>query len=194
MADDDTPARGWTPVPDPTELTTKNLQREIAALKELIEARIVSLDHTISTRLEGHETLQKVQFEHIADKFIDRDAHADKANRDSKDNIAAALQAAKESVFQHNQASSIAIAKSETAMNKTIDQIMTLIHTSNDSLESKISDIKDRLTSIEGKGAGVAATQSKQEKDSSFWVSVVAVLVAFSSLIVMVFINVTKGG
>lgn len=46
-------AMGSVPVPDPTELTTKALLREIAALKELVETRLGVNMRITETRLEG---------------------------------------------------------------------------------------------------------------------------------------------
>ena len=214
--------RGLTdrrPIPDPTVLTTQQLQREIQALRDILNTRIDAVQDQLHVRLSAMDKAMEVataivthtpteidkqilhlkelhdaKFAAIDRQFENRDSRAEQANRDNKENVAAALNAAKESVKQHNDASALAIAKSEAATNKQIDQIMTLFHTSNGSLEGKIGDIKDRLTLIEGKGAGVTVAQNKQEKDSSFWVSVVAVLVAFGSLIAMVLINLAKNG
>jgi hypothetical protein len=115
---------GSVPVPDPTTLTTKALEKDIAALKELLSDRIESLRENIETRLSGN----------------------DKA-------IAATLEAQKE-----------AVGKSEQSVAKQIDAISTLIRSESSATDSKIGDIKDRLTAIEAgkKGAtslwgGIAA-------------------------------------
>ena len=46
----DTP--DWRPVPDPTLLTTQQLLRELAALRELLETRINALDRLLSRRMD----------------------------------------------------------------------------------------------------------------------------------------------
>jgi hypothetical protein len=38
------PAGGWQPVPDPTRLTTEQLRRELATLREIIETRLDGMD------------------------------------------------------------------------------------------------------------------------------------------------------
>jgi hypothetical protein len=38
------PAGGWQPVPDPTRLTTEQLRRELATLREIIETRLHGMD------------------------------------------------------------------------------------------------------------------------------------------------------
>ncbi len=44
---------GSTPVPDPTILTTQQLVREIAALREILERQIAAITDKIETRLDG---------------------------------------------------------------------------------------------------------------------------------------------
>jgi hypothetical protein len=41
------PQQGWTPVPDPTTLTTEALRREVAGLKELLETRLDAMDRAV---------------------------------------------------------------------------------------------------------------------------------------------------
>jgi hypothetical protein len=38
------PASGWQPVPDPTRLTTEQLRRELATLREILETRLRGMD------------------------------------------------------------------------------------------------------------------------------------------------------
>src|SRR6185437_2266058 len=45
-------APDWRPVPDPTLLTTQQLLRELAALRELLETRINALDRLLSRRMD----------------------------------------------------------------------------------------------------------------------------------------------
>ena len=45
-------APDWRPIPDPTLLTTQQLLRELAALRELLETRIDSLDRVLSRRMD----------------------------------------------------------------------------------------------------------------------------------------------
>lgn len=139
-----------TPVPDPTTLTTQSLLREIAGLRELLEARL----STVSLAVNQLEELHQEKFNSIAIQFRERDTRAEQSAKDSKIAVDAALQAAKEAVGEQNKSSALAIAKSESATMKQIDQIASLITTLNKSLDDKVVDIKDRMTLIEGHSKG----------------------------------------
>lgn len=155
---------GTVPVPDPTVLTTQQLIREILAVRELIETRLDGMDKAInliqvqSDRVPGHidgavsrlQELHAEKFDSIAIQFKERDSRTEQTSKDNKVAIDAALQAQKEAVGKQNEANSQAIAKSEAAFIKQIDQIGTLITTMNSAIDGKINDIKDRLTTIEG--------------------------------------------
>jgi hypothetical protein len=156
------------PVPDPTVLTTQQLTREILAIRELIEARLDGMDKAInliqaqSDRAPQHidsaitaavgrlQELHSEKFESIATQFKERDIRTEQTSRDNKVAIDAALQAQKEAVGKQNESNAQAIAKSEAAFIKQIDQIGILITTMGSATDDKISDIKDRLTTIEG--------------------------------------------
>lgn len=81
----------------------------------------------------------------------------EQSSKDSKVAVDAALQAAKEAVGEQNKSSALAIAKSETATTKQIDQLGILIQNNTKAFDDKISDLKDRLTRIEGMGQGASA-------------------------------------
>jgi hypothetical protein len=158
------------PVPDPTILTTEALHREINALKELLQARFDAMERATEIRdrhmkeLEGMigvkvEQLQELhaeKFRSIAVQFAERDTRTEQTSRDSKVAVDAALQAAKEAVGEQNRSSALAISKSEAATTKQIDQQGTLIQTTTLGLNDKIDDLKERLTSIEGRSKGMA--------------------------------------
>ena len=152
---------GSRPVPDPTELTTKNLQREIQSLRELLETRIEAIADTMADRKAQFDTTPDLIREHVThlrelveEKFIG-------VGRQFAGNevaLNAALLAAKEAVKEQNTSNNTAIMKSEGATNRQIEQLGTLIKTTSDGLIDKIDDLKDRLTLIEGKGAGFQAS------------------------------------
>lgn len=89
------------PRPDPTRLTTEQLWREIAALKEIILFRVGSLK-------ELHES----KFTSVERQFAD-----------AKIALDAALQAAEKAVGKQTEAFADSIAKSETATTKQIDAL-----------------------------------------------------------------------
>src|SRR5665213_4442028 len=114
MADDPSRSRSASgedirPIPDPSTLTTSQLHRELASLRELIEARLDGTDKRIEIQ------------------FAERDKRADQAAKDSKSAVDAAFAAAKEAVSEQNKSSALAISKSETATTKQIDSILSLL-------------------------------------------------------------------
>jgi hypothetical protein len=167
------PTTGDTfPRPDPTVLTTDQLRREIAALREIIETRMQGMDRAtqllqattnripsdVDTKVDHLKTLHEEKFHSIEIQFHERDVRAEQTSRDTKTAVDAALQAAKEAVGAQTQASDRAIAKSETATTKQIDQITQLIQSNAVAQDAKISDLKDRLLLIEGRGSGFASS------------------------------------
>ena len=161
-------AANFVPIPDPTVLTTQQLTREILAIRELIEARLDGMDKAInliqaqSDRAPSHiqttieaavgrlQELHNEKFISIETQFKERDVRTEQTSKDNKVAIDAALQAQKEAVGKQNESNSQAIAKSEAAFIKQIDQIGMLIATMGKGTDDKIRDIKDRLTTIEG--------------------------------------------
>lgn len=167
---------GSRPVPDPTVLTTQQLQREILMLKELIETRLDSYDtgirllqanadkapsiSVVEKSVESLRALHEEKFKSIAVQFSERDTRTEQTSRDSKVAVDAALQAAKEAVGEQNKSNAASIAKSEAGFTKQIDQTILLVTSMTASLNDKIDDIKTRLTSIDGEKRGVGLSAS----------------------------------
>lgn len=170
------PLTHCTPVPDPTVLTTAQLLRTVEGLREVIEARLVGVNEgfallrggidgqpqAIADAIRHLTELQNEKFESIRLQFIERDARTAQTSLDSKTAIAAALQAAKEAVGEQNKSSALAIAKSEAATTKQIDQIGKTMDTGLAGLNDKIEDGKltatalaQRVTASESSGKGV---------------------------------------
>ena len=171
--------KGSTPVPDPTLLTSQALSVAVESLKELMRAEIHGRAELVDSRFDAidraNELLQKImdaqpgisekllsnlrtlheeKFGSIQTQFQERDTRTEQTSRDSKVAVDAALQAAKEAVGEQNKSSALAIAKSEAATTKQIDQIGTLVGSTTAGLNDKIDDIKDRITRIEGNTLG----------------------------------------
>jgi hypothetical protein len=210
----------WTPVPDPTVLTTQatdaakdQLRREIQCLREIIETRLDAIDRATvllqtyqggmpklmqeavvhaQTLMDERLRTQEEKFRSIQIQFTERDTRAEQTSRDSKVAVDAALQAAKEAVGAQNASSALAIAKSEAATMKQIDQLGTLFQTGMGSLDSKISDLKDRLTLIEGRTAGMTGQQATQQTSSSFVLAIVVAGISALGLVAMVLFNIAK--
>jgi hypothetical protein len=170
---------GSRPVPDPTRLTMEALQREASSLKELVFTRLTAMDKAVELFANNlnrvptdvdkqvgnlkdlhNERFNRVdtQLVGIQLQFAERDKRAEQISKDSKIAVDAALQAAKELGNEQTRASALAIAKSETATAKQIDQINVNLQTINAALNDKIDDVKGRLTNSEGSWKGVGNT------------------------------------
>lgn len=142
------------PIPDPTELTTAQLYREIAALTRIMETRMEGYDKAIEllqafadrmpttamvqASLDGLKAVMEERFISTKMQFEQRDVA-----------VAAALQAAKEAVLEQNRSSATAISKSELATQKQIDTQSSLISTATGALRDQIDDLKARLIRVE---------------------------------------------
>ena len=132
--------------PDPTERTLDQSRREIAMLRELLEAKLHGKDEVavllkefnteirnhLRVELAGLKELEEEKFKGINAQFSQRDIA-----------LTAALQAQKESAAAQQVANSEAIQKSESATTKQMD-----------GLSDKIEDIKERVTAVEGSRQG----------------------------------------
>lgn len=190
MADDLHSGYGSTPVPDPTVLTTAALTREIAALKEIVFTRLDGMDRAIIvfneniTRVPTEvdkqvahlKALHDEKFKSIQVQFLERDVRAEQSSKDSKVAVDAALQAAKE-----------AVGKSEVSTVKQIDQMKEMISEGNKSLDGKVTDVKERLTRLEGKSEGRVVADTGHQMTSSFVVSVMSVLIALAALVALLY-------
>jgi hypothetical protein len=187
------------PVPDPTSLTTRQLHRELASVKEVIYTRLDGMDRAIVlfnesvTRVPTDTDKQIVhlrelhdeKFQSIAVQFLERDTRTEQTSRDSKVAVDAALQAAKEAVGEQNKSSALAIAKSEGATTKQIDQILALLQAATKASDDKFGDLKDRLNLIEGREMGARNTEKKAGDHWGLIFGGVMALVAVASLIML---------
>jgi hypothetical protein len=171
---------GWTPVPDPTKLTTDavgaaedRLRREMATLREIIEARILALENDAELRLDALREvrpqterqinhlreLHNEKFASVALQFAERDVRTQQAVEASKEALDAALLAAKELVGQQNTSNVEAAAKAEASFTKQIDQIAVTISTLERSFTDRLTELKERIDRGEGQGQGETAAQ-----------------------------------
>jgi hypothetical protein len=207
-----TPGGGWVPVPDPTALTTAQLRRELATLRELVEAqistasaaltaRLDAMDEANGLRLDGMREVPAVireqiahlkelhdeKFSSIALQFAERDTRTEQAAKASKEALDAALLAAKELVSQQNEANSATADKAEQSTIKQIDQIGIRIDTMQKALDDRITEIKERIDRGEGGTQGVAAGRTERRLDYGQVIAVLAVLAAVAAVIISAF-------
>jgi hypothetical protein len=204
------PSHDSRPVPDPTLLTTQQLQREIAALKEVMFTRLNGMDRAIvlfnenitrvptdTDRQIGHlkelmlETFKTVreQFNGVEKQFIERDVRVIQSATAATTAVNAALQAQKEAAGEQAKSFSLSVNKSEQSTLEQITQQRVLLQTATGSLNDKIDDVKQRLTTIEGQTRGNDTTnrltsiegQNKGKHDSS--AAIIAAIVACTAVL-----------
>jgi archaellum component FlaC len=149
-----------------------DVQKAVANLQALTDEKF----DRIETHLAGMQQLKDEQFRAIQQQFRERDERYTGEKEASHGAIAAALEAAKESV-----------GKSEQSQTKTIEQQSSQIRTITDANNAQITDIKERLTRIEAIAIGQASQKQETHTSSSMIVSVIAVLLTVLSVGIAVF-------
>lgn len=143
MLDTDPPIMFDRRVADPSELTTRQLHREVAALDGLMGQRVDSLGDVISQQFVRVER----QFELLERQRVEQKS-------DTKAAVDAALTAQKEAVREQTLASDRAIAKSEAAITKQLEQLRETFTTALGAVTGSLGDVKDRVNRIENLKAG----------------------------------------
>lgn len=166
MVDDDN-SGDLRPRPDPTLLTTEQLHREIAALREFVLGEIRHVGDTQTILFEG----VRREFEAVAQRTAEQKSDTGKA-------LDAALQSARDAVALQTEAFAIATAKSEAATTKQIDALGTLVDKSSDAKDEKINDLKTRLDRLEAQKEGQETKTSTDSRTMSLMVAVGSLLVA----------------
>jgi hypothetical protein len=137
------------PVPDPTVLTTEALRREVDALQVLVEQRIGSLKELLQSEILSAKDYCSSQFEHIEQRLGRVEALRLEQKADMKAAVDAALTAQKEAVREQSESFGLAVAKSEAATAKAIEQLSLTTTTARDELRRGIDDAKERIADVE---------------------------------------------
>ena len=176
--------RDSRPIPDPTVLTTEQLKDKIQGLRELLEAVI-----------KGKSDLVEERFASIQQQFRERDSRMEQQARDAKTAVDAAFAAQKEAVSEQNKTGALAIAKSEAATNKQIDQLAAQLGTINGALDGKINDLKERFTRLESSGLGAGIERRQSQTSNQLGMQAIAMIVGaigVTTAIVMAFVTLLK--
>ena len=166
------------------------LQRELLALREIIEARLNGMDKAIELlqistdkfsafvkcEVKQLQELHGEKFNSIATQFQERDKRTEQLSLSDKTAIAAALQAQKEAAGAQNESNAAANVKMETNFAKLIDQQGLLLQEVRRNTDTQINDIKSRQDKGEG---GTRAVERTTDKTSSTIGLVIAGAVAF---------------
>jgi cation transport regulator ChaB len=180
-----------TRVTDPSQLTTRQILREVSLLEDKLVTRMLAEEKSIDKLFSQIEKVPDIidhslvqinavhaeKFNSIQTQFRERDTRAEQTSKDSKTAVDAALQAAKEAVGEQNKSSALAISKSEIAVTKQIDQIYTLIAAANKTTDEKINDLKSRLDQNVGQEVGVKAVKDDGKSWIAIGISLVGLLV-----------------
>lgn len=150
---------------------------------ELLQSTADDFPGRMDEKIASLKSVHDERFASIETQFLERDTRTEQTSKDSKVAVDAALQAAKEAVGEQNKSSALAIAKSEAATTKQIDQIGVIIQTTTKGVDDKIDDIKGRLQAIEGQKIGGRERTQDFKDHTGLWISLIAVLIAAISLI-----------
>jgi hypothetical protein len=169
------PSGGRVPIPDPTRLTTAQLDRAVASVRELMQAEI----RVIVTRLDGGDTAVKLLREErleipkliaseiaherevftatiagikelMLEKFAALATLTDKLSLANATALTAALSAAEKAVGEQNRSSSLAITKSEQGMQEALKQLQTTFQTEIKGITALMATMQSRLDRGEG--------------------------------------------
>lgn len=185
------------PRPDPTLLTTEQLRRELAALRELLETRLDDMDKAtellsatvnrapteVDKQITHLRELQDQKFQSIALQFAERDVRAELASRAAEEALDAALLSAKELVTAQNESNLSAATKTEAAFTKQIDQTGAIISTLEKAVDARITELKERLDRGEG---GTAGAESSRNEFRASWGLIVGIATAAASITALV--------
>jgi hypothetical protein len=185
-------AGDWRPVPDPTILTTAQLLREQAALRELIETRLDGMDTAttlLSETVNRTPTIIQTEIAHVRElmagelsrmtqiseerlkgielQFTERDVRTEQAAKAGKDALDAALKSQKELVAQQNEANRAEAAKTESNFAKLIE-----------AQSARTDELKERIDRGEGSTAGAAGTRTEQRLNLNTVIAAVALLLS----------------
>lgn len=109
----------------------------------------------VQKSVDALRELHDEKFASIQTQFKERDTRVEQQARESKSALDAALAAQKEAVTEQNKSNTLAIDKAGAAFTKQIDATQTLIQSTTKATDDKISDIKDRITTIESRKQGM---------------------------------------
>lgn len=181
-----------TPPQDPTALTTQALIREIEGLREFQDLRIDTARDTLSElfkmRIEALNEKVTQQFELVERQRVEQ-------KKDTKDAVDAALTAQKEAVQEQTTASDRAIAKSEAATTRQLEQLTITFNNGINSLTQRLDEVKERLNQVDNRDSVQvgARGQTLESRQQSQWgtgtiIAVAGVLLAFMGIAVTVVI------
>ena len=161
---------GSRPIPDPTLLTTQQLLRELAGLRELLETRIngmateinlireeqLKVNAAIDLRVDHLKRLVYERFDGIQIQFSDK---------------------------------AIAINKSEQAITKQLDQVQATITMQSKVFDDKLAAVKDLITLMQGSETGRQDRTANSRANLSMILSGMSLILLFLSIAFNIYVT-----
>lgn len=108
----------------------------------------------IDEKITSLRLIHDERFSSVGQQFEERDTRTEQAAGAVKVAVDAALSAQKEANAEQNKTAAASAAKQEAGTTKLIDQLQQLIAAQTKASDDKFTDVKERLTRIEGGSAG----------------------------------------
>jgi len=144
----------WVPVPDPTQRTLEVLEREVKSIHDKLNTTTEALSAELHSAMTHRAELTDAKLAAVELQFALIESSRVEQKQDSLASLAAALSAAKEAVKEQTSASEKSIAKSETSTTEAIKQLSVTFSASIDSVNRALSDLKERVVSMESQKTG----------------------------------------
>lgn len=130
---------------------------DIDRATEVLNAIVTRVPTDVQKEVAHLRELSYEKFNSIEQQFRERDIRSEREARDNKTAVDAAFAAQKEAAAAQNDSNTLAIGKSETATNETINKLAELFKTTTDGLGDKIEGVKERISEVSAQLESVRA-------------------------------------
>ena len=209
-----TPGGGWVPVPDPTTLTTLQLRRELAGMRELLELQIVALKELMTRRADDSDKAVAAAFDAAKEAVTKAESAAEKrfdsvnefraqqadliagfiSRREYESAHQAVIAATEEVRHRLEELATVVVPRSETdawrnALTEKSDIATSRNYEAIHRLESRFDSLQGQLL-----GAGTERTEKRAETTSTTnsvmpILVVVSIIVAIAAVIVSIVLH-----
>jgi hypothetical protein len=178
------------PRPDPTALTAtavanakEDLRRELAQLREILEARMTAMDNERKLLLQ----IMNERSAEVDRRFGDRDTLFTERDAARQEAVRTALAAARELGDARDVATDKANEKFETSVREQMRQLAELASANRDLLDGKIDALKERIDRADGTLSGAAGQRTERRLDTGLNYTAASVLIGFLLLAVALY-------
>lgn len=182
----------FIPIPDPTVLTTQQLEKGLSSERDYVDGQIALLSERLRGVDDSVSNLKQLideRFRSVAVQFVERDIRSERENRDNKVAVEAAFAAAKEAASEQNKSSALAIDKSEKATAETLAKQADLFKSTTDALLLQITDLKERVARSEAVKIGSTETKGSISALVGLGISVLFLVIGLISFLGSIQIN-----